>query len=117
MRNLTVESYSPELCEMLELKDNKNQLQFTDLVPRFLAKSHPILIERFLTTGKSIFFRNFCFNYVRMANGLIKPISMCIDKTDLLSKDKLVFVTFLQEISELQCFMLVDSSLSLSGIS
>lgn len=50
------------------------------------------MIETFLNTGKSSYYRSFSNNFMRTTNGLIKCVSTCFDNTALISQDKLLFV-------------------------
>lgn len=75
------------------------------------------MIETFLTSGKSLYYRNFNPNYMRLTNGLIKSISTCFDNTTLITQDKLLFVALIQENRNLVNFFLVDSYYRTGGFS
>ncbi|CAD8069641.1 unnamed protein product [Paramecium sonneborni] len=100
---------SNEFQKLFERKNYDQKLQLDDLLPKFLIKQHPYLMQSFLTTGNSIFFQNFQLNFLNTQEGLIKGVKMCYDLTKIAKQqDQLIFAVFFQELSDNRAYVLVD---------
>ncbi|CAD8093640.1 unnamed protein product [Paramecium sonneborni] len=81
-------------------------LQFKQLLPKFMRKFHPIIINKFFINGQSRFYKNFNQSFIQTKIGLLKTIFLSYDITKIIKNQNLVFAAFLQELPDQKCFIL-----------
>ncbi|CAK62154.1 unnamed protein product (macronuclear) [Paramecium tetraurelia] len=107
LKQLEVQTISNQ---MLNLIGKPNQLNtcFREILPLFFYQYHPLMVNNFLSTGKSRYYRNFSSNFVNCHDCLVKGIQLCYDTTSVFHHSQLVFVAFIQELVYEKCYIIVD---------
>ncbi|CAD8072198.1 unnamed protein product [Paramecium sonneborni] len=86
-----------------------------NLLPQAITNEHHLLVQRFIIEGTSKYFRNIDLSFLQLSSGLIKPFNLMIDI--MLNKtNNLSFVTFFEEVSLTNSYILVDVNELCGGI-
>ncbi|KAM3134253.1 hypothetical protein pb186bvf_013673 [Paramecium bursaria] len=86
------------------------------LLPDAIRNEHMALVQRFIQTGSSRFFRTQNITFLKQSSGFIRPIHLFFDISTV-QLDQLTFAVFFEELQGTQMFLLVDVNGYLSGIS
>ncbi|CAD8050582.1 unnamed protein product [Paramecium sonneborni] len=107
LKHLEVQTISNQMLNLIGKPDQINTC-FPEILPLFFYQYHPLMVNNFLSTGKSRYYRNFSANFVNVHDCLVKGIQLCYDTTSVFHHSQLVFVAFIQELVYEKCYIIVD---------
>ncbi|CAD8133996.1 unnamed protein product [Paramecium pentaurelia] len=107
LKHLEVQTISNHMLNLIG-KPNQQNTCFREILPLFFYQYHPLMVNSFLSTGKSRYYRNFSPNFVNVHDCLVKGIQLCYDTTAIFQHSQLVFVAFIQELVYEKCYIIVD---------
>ncbi|CAD8046561.1 unnamed protein product [Paramecium primaurelia] len=107
LKQLEVQTISNQMLNLIG-KPNQQNTCFREILPLFFYQYHPLMVNNFLSTGKSRYYRNFSSNFVNQHDCLVKGIQLCYDTTSVFHHSQLVFVAFIQELVYEKCYIIVD---------
>ncbi|CAD8049389.1 unnamed protein product [Paramecium sonneborni] len=107
LKHLEVQTISNQMLNLIGKPKQVNTC-FPEILPLFFYQYHPLMVNNFLSTGKSRYYRNFSANFVNVHDCLVKGIQLCYDTTSIFHHSQLVFVAFIQELIYEKCYIIVD---------
>ncbi|CAD8186510.1 unnamed protein product [Paramecium octaurelia] len=107
--DFNIEQGSSSLLSLIGY-DTYKDLQFYQLLPKFMRSSHPKIINMFFMNGQSRFYKSFNQSFIQTKTGLLKTVFLTYDITKIILNQNLVFAAFLQELPDQKCFMLSHGS-------
>ncbi|CAD8133798.1 unnamed protein product [Paramecium octaurelia] len=107
LKHLEVQTISNHMLNLIG-KPNQQNTCFREILPLFFYQYHPLMVNTFLSTGKSRYYRNFSPNFVNVHDCLVKGVQLCYDTTSIFHHSQLVFVAFIQELVYEKCYIIVD---------
>ncbi|CAD8073966.1 unnamed protein product [Paramecium sonneborni] len=113
VQNIIIEYHSITQGQNFQIKEG-DQLQ--SLIPVSLIKQHQILVENFLETGQNRFFQQIDETYIKIRQGIIQPIDICMDLNHKNSQN--IEITTVYRLPQSDKHMIfVDSNFRLQEIS
>ncbi|CAD8078999.1 unnamed protein product [Paramecium sonneborni] len=113
VQNIIIEYHSITQGQNFTIKEGD---QLSNLIPVSLKYQHQLLIEIFLETGKNRFFQQIDETYIKIRQGIIQPIDICMDLNHQNSQN--IEITTVYRLPQSDKHMIfVDSNFRLQEIS
>ncbi|CAD8062608.1 unnamed protein product [Paramecium primaurelia] len=113
VQNIIIEYHSITQGQNFKLKEG-DQLQ--TLIPQSLKQQHQYLVENFLETGQNRFFQSIGETFIKIRQGIIQPIDICMDLNQKNSQNIEIITVYRLPQSE-KHIIFVDSNFRLQEIS